>query len=66
MQTAKEQGDRIDMLLDFDQGSMIVWKKDEKLGVMQAEGLRGPFCWAVTMWQQGASTRIDSAPLPEQ
>ena len=32
-QTAK-QGDRIDMLLDLDQGSIIVWKNDVKLGVM--------------------------------
>ena len=37
---ATEQSDRIGMLLDFNQGSMIVWKNDEKLGVMVAEGLR--------------------------
>ena len=37
-QTAKEQGDRIGMLLDLDQGSMTVWKNDVKLGVMAAEG----------------------------
>ena len=36
------------MLLDLDQGSTTVWKNDEKLGVMAAEGLRGPLCWAVT------------------
>ena len=30
MQNAKE-GDRIGMLLDLDQGSMTVWKNDEKL-----------------------------------
>ena len=46
MQHAREQGDRIDMLLDLDQGSMTVWKNDERLGVMQAEGLSGPYCWA--------------------
>ena len=33
-----EQGDRIGMLLDLDQDSMTVWKNDEKLGVMVAEG----------------------------
>ena len=65
-------GDRIGMLLDFDQGSMTVWKNDVRLGVMVAEGLRGPLCWAVTMWRQGCSAhqgcsaRIESAPLPEQ
>ena len=47
-QTARDQGDCIDMLLDLDQGSTTVWKNDEKLGVMAAEGLRGPLCWAVT------------------
>ena len=66
MQTAKEQGDRIGMLLDLDQGSITVWTNDEKLGVMVAEGLRGPLCWAFAMHQQGASARIESAALPEQ
>ena len=42
----EEQGDRIGMLLDLDQGSMTVWKNGVKLGVMQAGGLRGPLCWA--------------------
>ena len=39
MQGAHEQGDRIGMLIDLDQGSMTVWKNDEKMGVMVAEGL---------------------------
>ena len=43
-----EQGDRIGMLLDLDQGSMTVWKNDVKVGVMVAEGLSGPLCWAVS------------------
>ena len=47
MQAVHEQGDRIGMLLDLDQGSMTVWKNDEKLGVIQVEGLSGEFCWAV-------------------
>ena len=64
-QTAKEQGDRIGMLLDLDQGSMSVWKGDEKLGVMQAEGLSGPLCWAVSMPPRNIA-RVDSAALPEQ
>ena len=57
---AKTHGNRIGMLLDLDQGSMTVWKNDEKLGVMQAEGLSGPLCWAVSMLR--ASARIESAP----
>ena len=64
MQPAKEQGDRIGMLLDLDQGSMTVWKNDEKLGVMLAEGLSGEFCWAVEVSSQGESSRIESAPAP--
>ena len=44
------QGDRIGMLLDLDQGSMSIWKNGERLGVMQAEGLRGPLCWAAGLY----------------
>ena len=55
-----EQGNRIDML-DLDQGSMTIWKNDGKLGVMQAEGLSGPLCWAVVCGK-GDSVRIESAP----
>ena len=60
---ATVQGDRIGMLLDLDQGSMTVWKNDEKLGVMQAEGLTGPLCWAAEAFS-GGSARIESAPAP--
>ena len=42
MQAAQQDGDRIGMLLDLDQGSMSVWKNDIKLGVMTAKGLSGP------------------------
>ena len=59
---ATQQGDRIGMLLDLDQGSMAVWKNDEKLGVMQAEELSGPLCWAVSMIN--ISSRIESAAAP--
>ena len=63
MQTAK-QGDRIGMLLDFDQGSMTVWKNGVRLGVMQAEGLSGPLCWVLSIFASGSSARIGSAPAP--
>ena len=59
---ATEQGDRIGMLLDLDQGSMTIWKNDEKLGVMMAEGLTGPLCWALVLHDEGHSARIESAP----
>ena len=59
-----KRGDRIGMLLDLDQGSMTVWKNDLKLGVMQAEGLSGPLCWAAELGVRGASARIESALAP--
>jgi hypothetical protein len=64
MAAAKEQGDRIGLLLDLDQGSMTVWKNETKLGVMQSEGLRGEFCWAVSLYSQGDSVHIEPAPAP--
>eukprot|EP01043_Picozoa_sp_COSAG02_P079420 COSAG02_NODE_18364_length_943_cov_1.696682_1_plen_163_part_01 len=73
MQHAREQGTRIGMLLDLDQGSMTVWKNGEQLGVMQSAGLSGPLCWAVSL-PRGAtltieevdekSARIESALVP--
>ena len=69
-QHVEEQGDRSGMLLDFDQGSMTVWRNGEKLGViggvLQADGLSGPLCWAVSLVNLGHSARIESGPLPEQ
>ena len=63
MQPAKEEGDRIGMLLDLDQGTMTIYKNDKWLGVM-ATGPSGEYCWAVAMCILGESARIDSAPLP--
>jgi hypothetical protein len=62
MQGAKN-GDRIGMLLDLDQGSMTVYKNDERLGVM-ATGLSGTYCWGVGLVVPGNSVRIEPAPLP--
>ena len=63
MQSAMEDGDRIGMLLDLDQGTMTVYKNDERLGVM-ATGLSGEYSWAVVLVFSGASTRIEAAALP--
>jgi hypothetical protein len=62
-QGAKQDGDRIGMLLDLDQGTMTIYKNDKWLGVM-ATGPSGEYCWAVAMCILGESARIDSAPLP--
>jgi hypothetical protein len=51
------------MLLDLDQGSMTVYKNDERLGVM-ATGLSGEYSWAVELVMQGASVRIEAAAAP--
>ena len=64
MQSADKPGNRVGMLLDLDQGSMTVYKNGLKLGVMVAEGLSGPLCWAASLYDAGGSTRIESAPAP--
>eukprot|EP01046_Picozoa_sp_COSAG06_P065814 COSAG06_NODE_16335_length_1006_cov_25.051819_1_plen_69_part_00 len=51
------------MLLDLDQGTMTVYKNDERLGVM-ATGLSGEYCWAVSLQRQGDSARIEAAASP--
>ena len=43
-----EEGARVGLLLDLDQGSMTVYKNDERLGVM-ATGLSGEYCWAAEL-----------------
>jgi hypothetical protein len=62
MQGAKEDGDRIGMLLDLDQGTMTVYKDDERLGVM-ATGLSGEYSWAVVLFLN-SSARIEAAEPP--
>jgi hypothetical protein len=64
LQSAREVGDRIGLLLDLDQGSMTVCKNDERLGVMVRSGLSGEYCWAVSVGFQGGSVRIEHAVAP--
>ena len=52
------------LLLDLDQGSMTVYKNDERLGVM-ATGLSGEYCWAVSLCMRGTGVRIEPAPAPD-
>ena len=63
MQEAMEEGDRIGMLLDLDQGTMTVYKNDERLGVM-ATGLSGEYSWAVSLFVSGHSARIEVTEAP--
>eukprot|EP01046_Picozoa_sp_COSAG06_P017243 COSAG06_NODE_1163_length_10454_cov_16.507677_11_plen_501_part_00 len=66
-QAAREEGDRIGLLLDLDAGSLTVYKNDALLGVMQESGLTDAagYCWAVAMGgSKGDSARIDAVPVP--
>lgn len=59
MEQANE-GDRIGMLLDLDQGgTMTVYKNGRRLGVMVEKGLAGKYCWAASLWR--GAVRISSA-----
>jgi hypothetical protein len=65
MQNAREEDDRIGLLLDLDAGSLTVYKNDARLGVMQESGLTDAagYRWAVALYHIGDSARIDG-PLP--
>ena len=43
-----EAGDTIGMLLDFNNGTLAVYKSNRRLGVMK-DGLSGSYCWYVTL-----------------
>jgi hypothetical protein len=70
MQRAWEEGDRIDLLLDLDDGSMFVAKNGEPLGIMQESGLGGAgveYRWAISLYDcsEGESARFDMLPAAE-
>ncbi|EJK70683.1 hypothetical protein THAOC_07936 [Thalassiosira oceanica] len=44
-----DYGDTIGMLLNVDDGTLTVYKKNRRLGVMQV-GLSGSYCWHATCW----------------
>lgn len=58
-----DEGDAIGMLLDFDDGTLTIFRDEaaglERLGVM-ARGLSGEYCWAVSMWPRGHSAQLES------
>ena len=68
MQPTKKQRDRIGLLLDLEEGTLTVYKNDQRLGVM-ASGLWGEYCWAAGLRQQygqmGSSIRISAGQMPE-
>lgn len=62
-----DEGDAIGMLLDFDDGTLTIFRDEaaglERLGVM-ARGLSGEYCWAVSMWPTGHSAQLESPVCP--
>jgi hypothetical protein len=64
MQYAVKEGDRVGMLLDLDQGSMTVYKNDERLGVMMTGGLSGEYSWAVALRYRDSRARVEAAAIP--
>jgi len=61
MQTFEGCG-KIGLLLDYDDGTLTMYKDDIKLGVMK-EGLSGTYCWMVTMGQNWGRDRQDLARI---
>jgi len=65
---------KIGLLLDYDEGTLTVYKNDIKLGIMK-EGLSGAYCWMVTVgmdWGDAMFTsaskariKIERGPHPE-
>ncbi len=65
-QSAKQEGDRIGMLLDLDDRCMTVYKNGERLGVMESNLATGvDFCWAASFHTKGDSVRIERKPVSE-
>ena len=58
-------GDRLGMLLDFDSGSMAIYKNSQWIGVMAA-GLYGEYCWAVSLGADKDCVHMQQQPVPER
>ena len=62
-----ERNGKIGLLLDYDEGTLTVYKDDIKLGVMK-EGLSGIYCWMVTVGSRWGRSSLasDSPSLAEE
>ena len=56
-------GDDIGMLLDFDTGTLAVYKNERRLGVMR-DKLSGDFSWVASVKIPGTTVRIEKGPIP--
>ena len=63
---AEQVGDCIGLLFDADQGSMTVYKNDERLGELVPSGSLSAreYCWAVAFGEKGDCIEIQPAALP--
>ena len=64
-QDSANRGDRIGLLLDLGDGSIVVYKNDIRLGTMAPPGtIRGPVCWYVSGESGGCGAKIEAKPVP--
>ena len=58
-----DNGDKVGMLLDFDSGTLSLYKNGHRVCVMK-DGLSGEYCWTVSMWSNGESVCIEKGSIP--
>ena len=63
-QQGAKVGDRIGLLLHRGEGSLSVYKNNERLGVMVAAGLSGEYCWAVSLYNKDDRVRVEALEAP--
>lgn len=65
-QPAKEEGDRVGMLLDLDDRCISVYKNGERLGTMEPKlPIGAEYCWALSFHTKGDSVRVERKPIPQ-
>jgi hypothetical protein len=64
-QQGAKVGDRIGLLLNRVEGSLAVYKNDERLGMMVTTGLSGEYCWAVSLYNKDDRVRVEARAPPE-
>ena len=63
-QQGAKAGDSIGLLLNRGEGSLSVYKNNERLGVMVAAGLSGEYCWAVSLYNKDDRVRVEALEAP--
>lgn len=63
--TGSAEGDRIGLLLDLEAGSLVVFKNDERVGMIAA-GLTGRYCWAAVLYDKDSSVTMKRLEPPKK